>query len=172
MTTAGGATPARRSQGRSWPWSGRAGSDGRRPACCGVSTLAELDAILPRLDAIVLAAPHTPETEELLDARRLALLPARAVVVNIARGEVVDEPALADALANGRLRGAALDVFSTEPLPESSPFWDLPNVLVSPHSASTVPQENTRIVEIFCENLRAYLDGEPLRNVLDPDLLY
>ena len=148
---------------------------GRTPADVDadeIATLAELDAILPRLDAIVLAAPHTPETEELLDARRLALLPARAVVVNIARGEVVDEPALADALANGRLRGAALDVFSTEPLPESSPFWDLPNVLVSPHSASTVPQENARIVEIFCENLRAYLDGEPLRNVLDPDLLY
>jgi len=132
----------------------------------------DLDAILPRVDAVVLATPHTPETEGLLDARRIALLPERAIVVNIARGDVVDEAALADALAAGRLRGAALDVFTTEPPPDTSPFWDLPNVLVSPHSASTVADENDRIVEIFCENLRAYLAGRPLRNVLDPDLLY
>jgi glyoxylate/hydroxypyruvate reductase len=148
---------------------------GREPAdveADEIATLAELDAILPRLDAVVLATPHTPETEGLLDARRLALLPPRAIVVNIARGEVVDEPALADALAAGRLRGAALDVFRTEPLPAASPFWDLPNVLVSPHSASTVPEENARIVALFCENLRAYLAGRPLRNVLDLELLY
>ncbi len=63
-------------------------------------------------------------------------------------------------------------MFTTEPPPESSPFWDLPNVLVSPHSASTVAEENDRIVEIFCENLHSYLAGRPLRNVLDPDLLY
>jgi glyoxylate/hydroxypyruvate reductase len=148
---------------------------GREPAdveADEIVTLAELDAILPRLDAVVLATPHTTETEGLLDTRRLALLPRRAIVVNIARGEVVDEAALADALAAGRLRGAALDVFGTEPLPASSPFWDLPNVLVSPHSASTVPEENARIVALFCENLRAYLAGRPLRNVLDLDLLY
>jgi phosphoglycerate dehydrogenase-like enzyme len=148
---------------------------GRTPAdveADEIATLAELDEMLPRLDAIVLATPHTPETEGLLDARRIALLPQRAIVVNIARGEVVDEAALADALAGGRIRGAALDVFATEPLPESSPFWELPNVLVSPHSASTVPQENARIVGLFCENLRAYLEGRPLRNVLDPQLLY
>ena len=137
-----------------------------------IAAIEDLDSILPRLDAIVLATPHTPETEGLLDARRIALLPDRAVVVNIARGDVVDEAALAEALAAGRLRGAALDVFTTEPPPDASPFWDLPNVLVSPHSASTVAEENDRIVEIFCENLHAYLAGRPLRNVLDPDLLY
>ncbi len=137
-----------------------------------VAAIDDLDAILPRVDAVVLATPHTPDTEGLLDARRIALLPERAIVVNIARGDVVDETALADALAAGRLRGAALDVFTTEPPPDTSPFWDLPNVLVSPHSASTVADENDRIVEIFCENLRAYLAGRPLRNVLDPDLLY
>ncbi|HET7172535.1 MAG TPA: D-2-hydroxyacid dehydrogenase [Gaiellales bacterium] len=137
-----------------------------------VAAIDDLDAILPRVDAVVLATPHTPDTEGLLDARRIALLPERAIVVNIARGDVVDEAALADALAAGRLRGAALDVFTTEPPPDTSPFWDLPNVLVSPHSASTVADENDRIVEIFCENLRAYLAGRPLRNVLDPDLLY
>ena len=137
-----------------------------------IAAVGELDRILPRVDAVVLATPHTPETEALLDARRIALLPQRAIVVNIARGDVLDEAALAEALAAGRLRGAALDVFTTEPPPASSPFWDLPNVLVSPHSASTVAEENDRIVAIFCENLRAYLDGRPLRNVLDPDLLY
>lgn len=134
--------------------------------------VSDLDAVLPRLDVLVLATPHTPGTAGLVDARRIALLPPRAVVVNIARGDVVDEAALADALAAGRLRGAALDVFQTEPLPSESPFWDLPNVLVSPHSASTVAAENDRIVELFCENLRHYLAGEPLRNVLRPELLY
>jgi glyoxylate/hydroxypyruvate reductase A len=148
---------------------------GRGPADVHADELVEvddLDTILPRLDAVVLATPHTPETEGLLDARRIELLPRRAIVVNIARGDVVDEAALAAALAAGRLRGAALDVFTTEPPPDSSPFWDLPNVLVSPHSASTVAGENDRIVDLFCENLHAYLAGRPLRNVLDPDLLY
>jgi phosphoglycerate dehydrogenase-like enzyme len=137
-----------------------------------IAAIADLDGILPRVDAVVLATPHTPETEALLDARRIALLPPRAIVVNIARGDVLDEAALAEALAAGRLRGAALDVFTQEPPPDTSPFWDLPNVLVSPHSASTVAEETDRIVEIFCENLHAYLAGRPLRNVLDPDLLY
>jgi glyoxylate/hydroxypyruvate reductase len=137
-----------------------------------IAEVADLDRILPLVDAVVLATPHTPETEALLDAHRIALLPERAIVVNVARGEVVDEAALAEALAAGRLRGAALDVFQTEPPPDSSPFWDLPNVLVSPHSASTVAAENDRIVAIFCENLHAYLAGRPLRNVLDPHLLY
>jgi phosphoglycerate dehydrogenase-like enzyme len=137
-----------------------------------VAAIDDLDAILPRVDGVVLATPHTPHTEALLNARRIALLPERAIVVNIARGDVVDEAALAEALAAGRLRGAALDVFTTEPPPDASPFWDLPNVLISPHSASTVADENDRIVEIFCENLHAYLAGRPLRNVLDPDLLY
>lgn len=148
---------------------------GRTPADVGadeIAAIGDLDTILPRVDAVVLATPHTPETEGLLHAGRLALLPPRAIVVNIARGDVVDEAALADALAAGRLRGAALDVFTTEPPPDSSPFWDLPNVLMSPHSASTVAEENDRIVEIFRENLHAYLADRPLRNVLDPALLY
>ena len=148
---------------------------GRAPAdvhADEIVAVSDLDAVLPRLDVLVLATPHTPDTAGLVDARRIALLPPRAVVVNIARGDVVDEAALADALAAGRLRGAALDVFQTEPLPPESPFWDLPNVLVSPHSASTVAAENDRIVELFCENLRHYLAGEPLRNVLRPELLY
>jgi glyoxylate/hydroxypyruvate reductase A len=131
-----------------------------------------LDELLPEADVVVLATPHTPLTHHLLDARRLALLKPSAIVVNVARGDVVDEQALIDALRAGRLRGAALDVFEREPLPDDSPLWDLPNVLVSPHSAATVAAENGRIVELFVENLHRYLDGRPLLNVLDKEQLY
>jgi glyoxylate/hydroxypyruvate reductase A len=79
----------------------------------------------------------------------------------------VDEPALIRALASGHVRGAALDVFATEPLPDDSPMWDLPNVIVSPHSASTVAAENRRIVDIFLENLQRFLDGRPMVNAFD-----
>ena len=136
-----------------------------------VSTLA-LDDLLPEADVVVLATPHTPETHRLLDSHRLGLLKPSAILVNVARGDVVDEAALVEALRSGRLRGAALDVFEQEPLPAESPLWDLPNVFVSPHSASTVAAENARIVDLFCHNLRAYLDGAPMVNVLDKALLY
>jgi phosphoglycerate dehydrogenase-like enzyme len=131
-----------------------------------------VDELLPEADVLVLSCPLTELTFHLLDARRLALLKPSAVVVNVARGQIVEEPALLDALRSGRLRGAALDVFEEEPLPPESPFWDLPNVLVSPHSASTVAAENERIVALFCENLRRYLADQPLLNVLDKELLY
>jgi phosphoglycerate dehydrogenase-like enzyme len=147
----------------------------RDPAAEGVERLvatAHLDELLPDADVVVLATPHTPETHRLLDARRLALLKPSAILVNVARGDVVDEDALVEALRAGTLRGAALDVFEREPLPPESPLWDLPNVFVSPHSASTVAAENERIVELFCRNLRAYLDGAPMANVLDKTLLY
>jgi phosphoglycerate dehydrogenase-like enzyme len=132
----------------------------------------DIDELLPGADALVLSCPLIELTYHLLDARRLALLKPSAVVVNVARGQVVDERALIDALRSGRLRGAALDVFEHEPLPPGSPLWDLPDVLVSPHSASTVAAENERIVALFCENLHRYLAGRPLLNVLDKELLY
>jgi phosphoglycerate dehydrogenase-like enzyme len=131
-----------------------------------------LDELLPEADVVVLAVPHTPLTHRILDARRLALLKPGAILVNIARGDVVDEAALVEALRSGRLRGAALDVFEQEPLPAESPLWDLPNVFVSPHSASNVAAENGRIVELFQENIRRYLEGRPLLNLLDKELLY
>ncbi len=131
-----------------------------------------LDELLPETDVLVLAVPHTALTHRLLDARRLALLKPGAILVNVARGDVVDEAALIEALQSGQLRGAALDVFEREPLPPESPLWDLPNVFVSPHSASTVAAENGRIVELFQENIRRYLDGRPLLNLLDKELLY
>ncbi|HVC82855.1 MAG TPA: D-2-hydroxyacid dehydrogenase [Chloroflexota bacterium] len=132
----------------------------------------ELDAILGELDFLVLTCPHTPETEGLINAERLALLKPSAVLINLARGAVVDEPALIAALQAGRLAGAALDVVAQEPLPAESPLWDLPNVLISPHSASTAIGENGKITDLFCDNLQRYLEGCPLRNVLDYALLY
>ena len=131
-----------------------------------------LDELLPEADVLVLTVPHTALTDRILDARRLSLLKPDAILVNIARGDVVDEEALVEALRSGHLRGAALDVFEQEPLPPESPLWDLPNVFVSPHSASTVPAENARIVELFQENIRRYLEGQPLLNLLDKEQLY
>jgi len=124
-----------------------------------------MDALLPEVQAIVLCCPLTPQTQGLLDRRRLRLLPPGAIVVNIARGQVIDEPALIDALADGHLGGASLDVAAAEPLPPESPLWGMRNVLISPHSASTVDRENAALTDIFCDNLGRWLDDRPLRNV-------
>jgi phosphoglycerate dehydrogenase-like enzyme len=131
-----------------------------------------LHAVLPRAEYLVLVTPHTGETEQLIGARELALLPQGAILINIARGAVVDEPALVQALQSGHVGGAALDVFAEEPLPEDSPLWDMDNVLVSPHSGSTSDRENGKLTDLFCENLTRFLAGEPLRNVLDTEKLY
>ena len=128
--------------------------------------------MLREADFLVLAAPHTPETEGIIGETELALLKPTAVLINIGRGALLDEDALIRALQEKRLAGAALDVFRDEPPPQDSPLWEMPNVILSPHSASTVTQENARITEIFCDNLRRYLGGQPLRNVLDPKRLY
>jgi phosphoglycerate dehydrogenase-like enzyme len=104
----------------------------------------------------------------MIDERRLRLLPRGAIVVNIARGPVIDEAALIAALQDGHIGGAGLDVFESEPLPADSPLWDMDNVLVSPHSASTVMQENAVLTDLFCDNLRRWIDGVALRNVYDP----
>jgi glyoxylate/hydroxypyruvate reductase A len=133
---------------------------------------ADLHAMLREADFLVLAAPHTPETEGIIGERELAVMKPSAVLINIGRGALVDEDALIRALRETRLAGAALDVLRDEPPPQDSPLWEMPNVILSPHSASTVTQENARITEIFCDNLRRYLHGQPLRNVLDKEKLY
>jgi glyoxylate/hydroxypyruvate reductase len=133
---------------------------------------AGLPEVLRRAEYLVLITPHTDETEHLIGAAELALLPQGAVLINIGRGALVDEPALIAALQSGQLGGAALDVFDTEPLPEASPLWDMPNVLISPHSGSTSDRENERLTALFCENLRRFLAGEPLLNVLNLETLY
>jgi phosphoglycerate dehydrogenase-like enzyme len=139
-----------------------------------VFSAAQLRERMSGADAVVVTVPHTPETEHLIDAAALAAIKPGAAFVNIARGQVVDEAALIEGLREGRIGFAALDVAAQEPLPENSPLWDMPNVLISPHSASTVPAENARIVEIFCHNLRCYVDGrlDAMRNVLDKKLMY
>jgi phosphoglycerate dehydrogenase-like enzyme len=146
------------------------GSDS--PQVDEMHAIGSLDELLPEADAVILALPSTHETARLLDARAIGLIRDGAVFVNVGRGTVVDEAALAAALAAGRIRGAALDVFATEPLPPDSPLWDLPNVLISPHTAALSIHENARIVELFCENLRRYLAGEQLLNRVDRQLLY
>lgn len=118
-----------------------------------------LHAALGRSDFVVLSTPHTPDTENLIDAAAIAAMKPGIVLVNIARGVVIDEDAMLAALRSGHIAFAGLDVFRTEPLPADSPFWDLPNVLVVPHSASTAWNENQRITDIFVRNIPLYLDG-------------
>ena len=132
----------------------------------------DLQEVLRRAEFLVIATPHTDTTERLIGAAELAQLPRGAVLINIGRGAVLDEPALIAALRSGQLGGAALDVFEHEPLPADSPLWEIENVLVSPHSGSTSDRENARLTDLFCENLRRFLAGEPLLNVLDIQALY
>ncbi len=131
-----------------------------------------LDIMLPQADVLVLMVPHTPQTEKMISRKEFALLPRGAYFINTARGAVVDEPALVEALQSGHLSGAALDVFAEEPLSPSSPLWGMPHVVVSPHSASTSDRENGRITALFCENLKRFLSSEPLRNVLNTERMY
>ena len=131
--------------------------------------LARIDSVLPACDWLALACPLAPETRGLMDRRRLALLPPTAGLMNVARGELIDEPALAEALAAGRLRCAYLDVFTVEPLPPESPFWRLPNVLISPHNAGASTGTYGRGVEIFLRNLENYLAAKPMENEAEPD---
>jgi glyoxylate/hydroxypyruvate reductase A len=148
------------------------GSDLAATGCDELYGPDQLAEVLPRAEFLVIITPHTPATDRLIGAAELAMLPQGAVLINIGRGQVLDEAALIAALQAGRLGGAALDVFENEPLPAESPLWAMPNVLVSPHSASTSDRENGRLTELFCENLRRYMAGESLRNVLDLEALY
>ena len=131
--------------------------------------MAALDGLLPEIDWLILALPLNAETQRVLDARRIALLPPRARVVNVGRGPLVDEGALAEALAEGRIAGAALDVFEIEPLPPESPLWRLPNVIVTPHSSGTTPGNHVRSTELFVENVGRWARGEPLRHEIRAD---
>jgi phosphoglycerate dehydrogenase-like enzyme len=145
------------------------------PAPPGVSRSirpAGLRTALGDVDALVVACPYTAETHHLIGAAELAAMPAGAFVVNVARGGVIDEAALAAALASGHLGGAALDVFEEEPLAFGSPLWAMPNVLVSPHRASVVEAENGLVVDLFIDNLARFLDARPLRNIYDRDRGY
>jgi len=126
-----------------------------------------LDDLLAISDHVVLALPLTEATRGVLGAERLARLKPGAVLHNIARGSLVDEPALIERLRDGRLGGAALDVFAEEPLPASSPLWGLPNVVITPHLAGHHRDLGRVLLERFKENLRRYLRHEPLQHAAD-----
>lgn len=128
----------------------------------------ELAYLLGESDYVVLAVPLTPDTHQMIGETELRSMKASAVIINIARGAVIDEAALVKALKEGWVAGAALDVFEQEPLPPESELWRLPNVLITPHVSGGTPRYMERAVQLFCENLRRYLTGEPLRNVIDP----
>jgi phosphoglycerate dehydrogenase-like enzyme len=125
-----------------------------------------------RADAMVVSLPLTEQTAGLVDRATIERLPASCIFVNVGRGQVVDEPALIDALRERRIAGAVLDVTATEPLPEDSALWTLPNVLVTPHAGALSARENERIVELFVDNLRRYLDRRPLPKVVEPGVYY
>lgn len=132
---------------------------------CETWTNDRFDDLVGWADAVVVAAPLTDETRGLFDARAFGLMRSGAWFVNVGRGEIVDEPALVDALVDGCLGGAGLDVFATEPLPAESPLWDLPNVIITPHSSGSTGRSRERSVEQFIDNFRRYANDEQLRNV-------
>ena len=123
--------------------------------------------LLASSDVVVLAAPHTPDTKRMIGQRELDAIKRGALLINVARGKLIDDEAVVDALRDGRLGGAALDVFSSEPLDPSSPYWDLPNVIVTPHVSGALRDYWTPLVALFAENLRRFERGEPLLNVVD-----
>jgi phosphoglycerate dehydrogenase-like enzyme len=135
----------------------------------GPDTLPQL---LAESDFVILAAPLTPETENMIDADALAAMKATAWLINVARGRLVDERALVNALRDGTIGGAVLDTFRDEPLQPGSPFYDLPNVIVTPHTSWSSGRVLDRSIELFCDNLRRFAAGQQLLNVVDPNAGY
>ncbi len=131
-----------------------------------VVSLDDLDSVLPRAEYVVLCAPDTDATRGLLDSRRLRRMQRGALLINVARGGLVSEPALLDALRDGQLGGAGLDVFAREPLDRRSPLWDMPNVLITPHYPNVEGWERPT-VQRFIDNAQRFLAGQPLRDVID-----
>lgn len=146
---------------------------GRRAQAMGMNVLpvrrseGDVDDVIGRSDYVVLSAPLTPSTRNLMNRDRIARMQRHAILINISRGAIVDERALIDALREKRIHGAALDVFENEPLPPDHPLWSLENVLVSPHSADHTPDSHERAMRFFIENLRRHERGQKLENVVD-----
>ncbi|OLD14672.1 MAG: hypothetical protein AUJ01_13605 [Acidobacteria bacterium 13_1_40CM_3_65_5] len=123
--------------------------------------------LLAQSDVIVIAAPHTPETKRLIGRREVDAMKRGAFLINVARGKMIDDAAVVEALNDGRLGGAALDVFTTEPLAPDSPYWELPNVIITPHTSGSMQDYWTPLVALFSENLRRFESGRDLLNVVD-----
>ena len=134
----------------------------------------EIDSVLPQADVLALTLPSTPQTDNLMSRERLAMLKETAFLVNVGRGNCLDQNALIEALNDGKLAGAALDVFKTEPVPESDPAWNTRNLLFTPHCSGKMTMAYTRdtLVDTFCENLRRFCQGKPLAHQVDPELGY
>jgi phosphoglycerate dehydrogenase-like enzyme len=129
--------------------------------------LADLREMAAAVDVLVVTVPITPATANLIDRQVINAMRPTSTVIVVGRGRVIDEEALADALRAGRLAGAALDVFAQEPLTAASPLWNVPNLLITPHMSGEIVGRNERNIEFFKDNLRRFLDGEPLRSVVD-----
>ncbi|NYE18083.1 D-2-hydroxyacid dehydrogenase [Microbacterium immunditiarum] len=144
----------------------------RRPRACdeveSTHSLDELDGLLGDADWVVDVLPASPDTRWIFDSERFSRFRTGAYFVNIGRGSTVDELALCRALASGVLGGAALDAYEEEPLGPSSPLWDAPNLVISPHSSALIPGSVDRIVDLFIDNLRRHHEGRPLRNLASP----
>jgi phosphoglycerate dehydrogenase-like enzyme len=132
----------------------------------------ELDSLLPQADFVILTIPHTPETEGLFDAARFAKMKKTAFFINIGRGMTTKLDALNQALRDGTIAGAALDVYEIEPLPADHPLWDAPNILLTPHSAGYGPYLDERRAAIMVENAKRFAAGQPLVNVVDKRLWF
>lgn len=132
----------------------------------------DLSEALSQADYIVVAAPSTPRSRQMIARDQFAAMKSSAVLINISRGALVDEAALIDALREGKLHGAGLDVFEQEPLPASSPLWDMPNVLITAHVSGTSAHLNRRLTDLFRDNLARYLQGQPLQNLVDKERGY
>jgi phosphoglycerate dehydrogenase-like enzyme len=145
-----------------------------RPGPPGVTVLGPegLPDLLVQSDVVVLAMPHTPETKQIIGRAELDRIRRGALLVNIARGKLIDDDAVVAALCDGRLGGAALDVFTREPLDPNSPYWDLPNVIVTPHTSGAMEDYWTPLVALFAENLRRFDRGDRLLNVADKSVGY
>ena len=137
------------------------------PSVKEVWGLERLDDLIQMSDWFVVTAPLTDGTRGMIDQRRIGLLKDGAYVIIISRGEIVDEDALAEALRSGKVAGAGIDAFAVEPLPNDSPFWDIPNVVITPHSSASTPQMTEGRRQIFKENLRRFLANEPFLYVVD-----
>ena len=129
--------------------------------------MGDLDALMQWSDYVIVTLPLTPETKNCIDRSRIGLMKESAVLINIARGGIVDEKALADALKNEKIAGAALDVFAEEPLPESSELFNAKNLLMTPHIAGNYPEYTIDIFNLFFDNLEKYLQNRPMKNIID-----
>ena len=127
----------------------------------------QLPSLMQQSDAVMLACPYTKETHHIVNSEMLALMKPTAYLINVTRGKNVDQQALIKVLQEQRIAGAGLDVFDTEPLPINNPLWDMKNVIITPHNAGLSQHRPRLTVELFCQNFKHFLAGEPLRNAVD-----